>query len=147
MVGLGESNLFGGVFFVRSDDKSITTISDLKGRVVAASSILLMGAGQTQWQEMRQYGLDLLVDPAQVTYHTFFQEPIVQPCLLDARCSFLLVWLTIQVIFVGYDQSKIVEEVLSGRADVGWFCPSRLSATFLTLIVALDTFLEYPILP
>ncbi len=65
-VGKGESALFGGVFFVRADDKTVTVVSDLRGKVIAASSILLMGAGQTQWQEMRKAGLDLLVDPTQV---------------------------------------------------------------------------------
>ncbi len=65
-VGNGESALFGGVIFVRADDKSVNAVSDLRGKVIAASSILLMGAGQTQWQEMRKAGLDLLVDPAQV---------------------------------------------------------------------------------
>ncbi len=34
---------------------------------INASSILLMGSGQTQWQEMRRYGLDLLVNPAKVS--------------------------------------------------------------------------------
>ena len=65
-VGHGESNLFGGIFFVRADDTSVNTVTDLKGKIIAASSILLMGSGQTQWQEMRKYGLDLLLDPAQV---------------------------------------------------------------------------------
>jgi hypothetical protein len=65
-VGRGESNLFGGVFIARADDNSIEAVPDLKGRVVSASSILLMGSGQTQWQEMRKHGLDLLVDPSQV---------------------------------------------------------------------------------
>ncbi len=67
-VGKGESAFFGGVFFVRAEDKSVSHVSDLNGKVIAASSILLMGAGQTQWQEMRKAGLDLLVDPAQVFF-------------------------------------------------------------------------------
>ena len=50
---------------VRADNVDINTIKDIKGRIVEASSILLMGSGQTQWQEMRKHGLDLLVDPAQ----------------------------------------------------------------------------------
>jgi hypothetical protein len=65
-VGRGESNLFGGVFIARADDNSIKEVPDLKGGIVSASSILLMGSGQTQWQEMRKHGLDLLVDPSQV---------------------------------------------------------------------------------
>ncbi len=28
-----------------------------------------MGSGQAQWQEMKKYGLDLLVDSAQVAVH------------------------------------------------------------------------------
>ncbi len=63
-VGDGESNFFGGIFFVRSDS-DINKISDMKGKVIAASSILSMGSGQTQWQEMRIHGIDLFVDPAQ----------------------------------------------------------------------------------
>jgi hypothetical protein len=65
-VGKGESHYFGGVFFTRADNTAINEISDLRHKVIAASSILLMGSGQTQWQEMRKYGLDLLVDSAQV---------------------------------------------------------------------------------
>jgi hypothetical protein len=65
-VGEGESNQFGGVFFARAENPAINKISDLKDKIIAASSILLMGSGQTQWQEMRKFGLDLLVDSAQV---------------------------------------------------------------------------------
>ena len=67
-VGNGESHLFGGVFVAKKDNKAINSIHDLKGKVIAASSILLMGSGQTQWQEMRRHGLDLLVDAAQVPH-------------------------------------------------------------------------------
>jgi hypothetical protein len=66
-VGDGESHYFGGIFFTRSGNSAINTIPDLKDKIVAASSILLMGSGQTQWQEMRKFGLDLLVDSAQVS--------------------------------------------------------------------------------
>ena len=68
-VGNGESHLFGGVFVAKKDNKAINSIHDLKGKVIAASSILLMGSGQTQWQEMRRHGLDLLVDAAQVPHY------------------------------------------------------------------------------
>jgi hypothetical protein len=69
-VGRGESNLFGGVFIARADDNSIKGVLDLKGKVVSASSIQLLGSGQTQWQEMQKHGLDLLVDPSQVIHRT-----------------------------------------------------------------------------
>ena len=41
-------------------------LADMRGKVVEASSIMLMGSGQAQWDEMRHSQLDLLVDPAQV---------------------------------------------------------------------------------
>jgi hypothetical protein len=75
-VGSGESNLFGGVFIARADDNSIKEVPDLKGRVVSASSIQLLGSGQTQWQEMRKHGLDLLVDPSQVIPHLLRFPPL-----------------------------------------------------------------------
>ncbi len=65
-VGNGESNFFGGDFFVRSDNNDINQASDMNGKVIAALSILSVGAGQAQWQEMRKHGMDLLVDTAQV---------------------------------------------------------------------------------
>ena len=66
LVGAGQSTYFGGVFFARADNSRMNVLEDLKGAIVEASSILLMGAGQAQWLEMRQHDLDLLVDPAQV---------------------------------------------------------------------------------
>jgi hypothetical protein len=65
-VGAGESSYFGGIFFTRFDDQAINCLADIRGKLVAASSIQLMGAGQAQWAEMRAEGLDLLVDPAKV---------------------------------------------------------------------------------
>ncbi len=65
-VGGGESSNFGGIFFARSDNAGINVLADMRGKVVEASSILLTGAGQAQWEEMRRSHLDLLVDPAQV---------------------------------------------------------------------------------
>ncbi len=108
-VGDGESNFFGGVFFVRADNRDINEISDMKGKVIAASSILSMGSGQSQWKEMRKYGIDLLVDAAQARIFCRYRDANIR----------VLFWLLSQVIFVGDDQSKIVNEVLGGRVDVG----------------------------
>ncbi len=65
-VGRGESSYFGGIFFTRSDNHGISVLDDMRGKIVEASSIMLMGSGQAQWDEMRHSYLDLLVDPAQV---------------------------------------------------------------------------------
>ncbi len=73
IVDSSESNLFGGIFFARANDTSVNSVPDLKGKILAASSILLMGSGQTQWEEMRKHGLDLLVDSAKV------QNPDITP--------------------------------------------------------------------
>jgi hypothetical protein len=106
-IGDGESNFFGGIFFVRADNSEINQVSDIKGKVIAASSILSMGSGQTQWQEMRKYGIDLLVDAAQARHLPSFPRSVFNRGSLS------------QVIFVGDDQTKVVNEILGGRADVG----------------------------
>jgi hypothetical protein len=92
-VGEGESHFFGGIFFARAENTAIITIADLRGKTIAASSILLMGSGQTQWQEMRKFGLDLLVDgPGTCPAANMNQHPTALPSQMPgafARRSFL----------------------------------------------------------
>lgn len=59
---------FGGVIMTRKDRDDISTLADLKGRIIAAASISGLGSGQMQFREMIQGGLDYLNDPKAMVF-------------------------------------------------------------------------------
>jgi ABC-type phosphate/phosphonate transport system substrate-binding protein len=59
---------FGGVIAALADNDQINTITDLRGKIVAAASISGLGSGQLQFREMLKAGLNYLNDPKQLVF-------------------------------------------------------------------------------
>ncbi|MCB1859923.1 MAG: PhnD/SsuA/transferrin family substrate-binding protein [Gammaproteobacteria bacterium] len=51
-------NVFGGVVFVRSDRRDITTLADLEGKSLLAVDETSLGGFQMAWRELRMAGVD-----------------------------------------------------------------------------------------
>lgn len=54
----GYYTVFGGVIFTRSDNRSIRTFNDLKGKSFVATDRESLGGWQSQWREFKQAGID-----------------------------------------------------------------------------------------
>lgn len=52
-----EMSQFGGVIFVRSDNKSVNSLHDIAGKRVATTSVTSLGSGQMQFRELQRAGL------------------------------------------------------------------------------------------
>ena len=59
---------FGGVIATLRDRDDINTITDLRGKIIAAASISGLGSGQMQFKEMIDSGLHHLQDPKQLVF-------------------------------------------------------------------------------
>lgn len=70
---------FGGVIFTRADS-NISSIQDIKGKVVACASIRGFGSGQMQFRELQRAGLSYINDPEQLVF-TFNQTKVVEGVL------------------------------------------------------------------
>jgi hypothetical protein len=68
---------FGGGIIARSDRDDISTLDDIKGKVVEAVSISGLGACQMQWRELQSHGLEFLIDPKEVRF-AYNQKKIVK---------------------------------------------------------------------
>lgn len=71
---------YAGVIFTKSDNNAIQSISDLKGKRVAATDISELGSGQMQFRAMQEAGLHHLQDPAQILF-TANQKKVVDAVL------------------------------------------------------------------
>ena len=63
-----ETSQFGGIIFTKKERADINTITDLKGKSVAAASISGLGSGQAQFLSMMRKGLSFINDPAQLVF-------------------------------------------------------------------------------
>jgi predicted Ser/Thr protein kinase len=63
-----ELDEFGGVMFTKSDNNEINTIHDIKGKVIAATSISTFDSGQLQFVEMIKMGMSYINDPKQIIF-------------------------------------------------------------------------------
>jgi hypothetical protein len=68
--------MYGGVIAVREDRDDISSIADLKDKVIAAGGIVDLMSGQMQIYEMFKAGMSYVNDPKQVIF-TGNQEDIV----------------------------------------------------------------------
>ena len=59
---------FGGVIVTRADRDDISTIFDLKDKVIAAASISGLGSGQMQFREMQESNMSYINDPKQLVF-------------------------------------------------------------------------------
>jgi len=79
---------FGGVIFCRAEQATINTLSDIKGKIVAAVGTEALGSYQIQAYELSLAG----ISPPQGS----------------------------KLVATGLPQDKVIDAVLSGRADVGF---------------------------
>jgi hypothetical protein len=68
---------FGGSVIARRDRDDISTLDDIRGRVVEAVSLSGLGACQMQWRELQSHGLEFLTDPKEVRF-AYNQKNIVK---------------------------------------------------------------------
>mmetsp|Transcript_2625 Transcript_2625/g.5009 ORF Transcript_2625/g.5009 Transcript_2625/m.5009 type:complete len:197 (+) Transcript_2625:364-954(+) len=59
---------FGGVIMTKANREDIQTMQDLKGKIIAASSISGLGSGQMQFRRMIEAGMDFMNDPKQLVF-------------------------------------------------------------------------------
>ena len=71
-----DLDMYGGVIAVRHDRDDISSIADLKDKVIAAGGIVDLMSGQMQIYEMFRAGMSYVNDPKQVIF-TGNQEDIV----------------------------------------------------------------------
>lgn len=68
---------FGGVIVTQAGRDDITSLQDLRDKVIAAASINGLGSGQLQFKRMFDVGLNYLQDPKQLVF-TSDQELVIQ---------------------------------------------------------------------
>jgi serine/threonine protein kinase len=68
---------FGGVIAARADNIEIHSLKDMKGKILAADTMLSSGGAQMQFREMQNTGLSYINDPKQLVF-TGNQEDIVK---------------------------------------------------------------------
>lgn len=71
---------FGGVIMTRADNDEVSTIYDLKNKIIAAVSISGLGSGQMEFFEMINAGMSIMNDPKQLVF-TGNQDKIVNGVL------------------------------------------------------------------
>lgn len=94
-----DLDVYAGVIAVRNDNDAINTITDLKGRIIGASDVVHLLAGQMQAYEMEKAGLSFVYDPKQVIF-TNNQAEVVRG-VLDRTFD------------VGFVQTNQIERTLS----------------------------------
>jgi hypothetical protein len=65
-----------GTILVRADNEEINTIADLKDKVIAAQSLSVFAAAQSQFWVMYKNGLDSVMDPKQVIFTQHDDETV-----------------------------------------------------------------------
>ena len=68
---------FGAVIFSRSDNTTIKTVRDLKGRSFMVVNNHAFGGFQMAWREMKEAGIDPFKDLAELRFNGFPQDNIV----------------------------------------------------------------------
>ena len=63
-----DLDVFGGIIFSRVDNDEITTLQDLKDRVIGAGGINILMGAQAQFNEMTKAGLSPYLDPKQIVF-------------------------------------------------------------------------------
>lgn len=107
-----ELNRYGGVIFTTVNRTDITSVKDLRGKVVMGTSPLLC---QHQWRVFQENGINMFGDVDQVT-------PTPNPCpaaRLSLKHKNLTNCHTAQMMFSG-DENVMLENILRGVADAGF---------------------------
>lgn len=79
-----ELDVFAGTMMVRSDNREINSVADLKDKVIGAQNFFDFAGGQAQFYVMYKNGVDFVVDPKQVI---FTGMPIVIARLPSYQCQ------------------------------------------------------------
>eukprot|EP00980_Cylindrotheca_fusiformis_P014237 scaffold3757_cov96-Cylindrotheca_fusiformis.AAC.1 len=61
-------DMYGGTILALASNKEISTIEDLKDKIIAAQAISVFAAGQSQFWVMFKNGMDYIMDPKQVIF-------------------------------------------------------------------------------
>jgi len=100
-----RANAFGGIIFSRSEQKSINTLGDIKGKIVAVPDTESLGGYQMQAYELHRAGVRLTQD-AQLLVTGMPHDNVIK-AVLDGRAD------------VGFVRSGVLESAaLEGKLDI-----------------------------
>ena len=85
VIGDESFSTFAGVIFTRSDNKSINSLADLKGKRFIAVNENSLGGFQMAWREMREAGIDPYDDLFQLVFVNGHQQ-VVQ-AVIDGKAE------------------------------------------------------------
>ncbi|KAK9807738.1 hypothetical protein WJX72_007609 [[Myrmecia] bisecta] len=87
---------YGGVIFTASNRSDINQLTDVRGRIVEASGLGLLGGAMVQWNELLRNGVDIMSDIPQLRFPN------------------------------SGDVAQVARDVKAGRADVGFALQNKL---------------------